>query len=99
MCICVWTHGNLLDEGKCSQEDLREATDIVDILKLFFSKEFVGQIVAETNSMLNTSYLIMCLVSVCLFFVGKMKGIAFIKDPDGYWIEILSPVGMRKLLE
>jgi len=20
---------------------------------------------------------------------GKMKGIAFIKDPDGYWIEIL----------
>lgn len=22
---------------------------------------------------------------------GKMKGIAFIKDPDGYWIEILSP--------
>lgn len=30
---------------------------------------------------------------------GKMKGIAFIKDPDGYWIEILSPVGMRKLLQ
>lgn len=25
---------------------------------------------------------------------GKMKGIAFIKDPDGYWIEILSPTGM-----
>ncbi|MEP7311941.1 MAG: lactoylglutathione lyase [Pseudomonadota bacterium] len=22
---------------------------------------------------------------------GKMKGLAFIKDPDGYWIEILSP--------
>lgn len=22
------------------------------------------------------------------FIVGKMKGIAFIKDPDGYWIEI-----------
>ncbi|XP_043282323.1 lactoylglutathione lyase [Venturia canescens] len=22
---------------------------------------------------------------------GKMKGIAFIKDPDGYWIEIFSP--------
>jgi lactoylglutathione lyase len=21
---------------------------------------------------------------------GKMKGIAFIKDPDGYWIEIFS---------
>ncbi|XP_069688010.1 lactoylglutathione lyase [Periplaneta americana] len=29
---------------------------------------------------------------------GKMKGIAFIKDPDGYWIEILSPDGMAKLL-
>jgi len=25
---------------------------------------------------------------------GKMKGIAFITDPDGYWIEILSPGGM-----
>lgn len=21
---------------------------------------------------------------------GKMKGIAFIKDPDGYWIEIFN---------
>ena len=29
---------------------------------------------------------------------GKMKGIAFIKDPDGYWIEILSPDGMAALL-
>ena len=29
---------------------------------------------------------------------GKMKGIAFIKDPDGYWIEILSPTGMVQLL-
>jgi len=28
-----------------------------------------------------------------------MKGIAFIKDPDGYWIEILSATGMRKLLQ
>lgn len=28
---------------------------------------------------------------------GKMKGIAFIKDPDGYWIEILSPNGMVAL--
>lgn len=25
---------------------------------------------------------------------GNMKGIAFITDPDGYWIEILSPTGM-----
>lgn len=22
---------------------------------------------------------------------GKMKGLAFIKDPDNYWIEILNP--------
>jgi lactoylglutathione lyase len=29
---------------------------------------------------------------------GKMKGIAFIKDPDGYWIEILSPGGMAGML-
>lgn len=25
---------------------------------------------------------------------GTMKGLAFIKDPDGYWIEILSPNNM-----
>lgn len=30
---------------------------------------------------------------------GKMKGVAFIKDPDGYWIEILSPNGMNRLLK
>lgn len=23
-----------------------------------------------------------------MILAGKMKGIAFIKDPDGYWIEI-----------
>lgn len=28
---------------------------------------------------------------------GKMKGIAFIKDPDGYWIEILSGPSMARL--
>jgi lactoylglutathione lyase len=22
---------------------------------------------------------------------GRMKGLAFVKDPDGYWIEILNP--------
>ncbi len=26
---------------------------------------------------------------------GRMKGLAFIKDPDGYWVEILSPGNMR----
>ena len=25
---------------------------------------------------------------------GSMKGLAFIKDPDGYWIEIFSPSGL-----
>jgi lactoylglutathione lyase len=29
---------------------------------------------------------------------GNMKGLAFIKDPDGYWIEILSVNGMDQLL-
>ncbi|XP_076463934.1 lactoylglutathione lyase-like [Babylonia areolata] len=27
---------------------------------------------------------------------GKMKGLAFIQDPDGYWIEILNPLNMAK---
>lgn len=30
---------------------------------------------------------------------GKMKGIAFIADPDGYWIEILSPARMADFLD
>jgi lactoylglutathione lyase len=29
---------------------------------------------------------------------GKMKGIAFIKDPDGYWIEILSPQSLKAIV-
>lgn len=28
---------------------------------------------------------------------GKMKGLAFIKDPDGYWIEIFDLKGMEQL--
>lgn len=28
---------------------------------------------------------------------GKMKGLAFIKDPDGYWIEILNPINMSSI--
>ena len=30
---------------------------------------------------------------------GKMKGIAFIKDPDGYWIEIFTPHRLPALLQ
>ena len=29
---------------------------------------------------------------------GSMKGLAFIKDPDGYWIEIVSGANLRDLL-
>ena len=29
---------------------------------------------------------------------GKMKGIAFIQDPDGYWIEILSGRSLRAIV-
>lgn len=29
---------------------------------------------------------------------GAMKGLAFIRDPDGYWIEILSPAGLSALV-
>jgi len=29
---------------------------------------------------------------------GSMKGLAFIKDPDGYWIEVLSSHGLRDLI-
>jgi lactoylglutathione lyase len=30
---------------------------------------------------------------------GAMKGLAFIKDPDGYWIEVLSGSGLRSLID
>ncbi|XP_028296436.1 lactoylglutathione lyase-like isoform X2 [Gouania willdenowi] len=29
---------------------------------------------------------------------GKMKDLAFIQDPDGYWIEILSPTNMVSIM-
>jgi len=29
---------------------------------------------------------------------GSMKGLAFIRDPDGYWIEILSARGLAELI-
>jgi len=29
---------------------------------------------------------------------GSMKGLAFIKDPDGYWIEILSAKGITEII-
>ena len=28
---------------------------------------------------------------------GKMKNVAFIKDPDGYWIEIVEPGRLKNL--
>jgi len=28
---------------------------------------------------------------------GKMKDVAFIKDPDGYWIEIIEPARLKAL--
>lgn len=30
-------------------------------------------------------------------FVGKMKGIAFVQDPDGYWIELLNGENLLKI--
>ena len=29
---------------------------------------------------------------------GTMRGLAFVRDPDGYWIEILSARGLRDLI-
>jgi len=30
---------------------------------------------------------------------GRMRGLAFIKDPDGYWIEIIQPTPLHPLTE
>ena len=32
-----------------------------------------------------------------IILLGKMKGIAFVKDPDGYWIEILNGENLVKV--
>lgn len=29
---------------------------------------------------------------------GSMKGLAFVKDPDGYWIEILAPSSLKAII-
>ena len=29
---------------------------------------------------------------------GAMKGLAFVQDPDGYWIEVLSPQALRDII-
>jgi len=29
---------------------------------------------------------------------GNMKGLAFIKDPDGYWIEILAARSLAEMI-
>ena len=29
---------------------------------------------------------------------GSMKGIAFIKDPDGYWVEVFSPMDLTNVI-
>lgn len=36
-------------------------------------------------------------IYVDIFLLGKMKGIAFITDPDGYWIEILNGQAVNQL--
>lgn len=40
-----------------------------------------------------------CMDMMIHFVVGKLKGIAFITDPDGYWIEILNGPAVNKLID
>ncbi|GMP88828.1 hypothetical protein CsSME_00040666 [Camellia sinensis var. sinensis] len=37
---------------------------------------------------MNSCVIIIDVKKHAMLLAGKMKGIAFIKDPDGYWIEI-----------
>ena len=38
-----------------------------------------------------------CQPSYISFVIGKLKGIAFISDPDGYWIEILNGQAINQI--
>ena len=33
-----------------------------------------------------------------MFNDGSMKGIAFVKDPDDYWVEIFAPVDLKNVI-
>ena len=55
-----------------------------------FEQLGVPFIKTPTGGDLRLLYWTANIVCVCVC-AGKMKGIAFITDPDGYWIEILSP--------
>lgn len=45
---------------------------------------------------IDLNNLLIC--STVFHFSGKMKGLAFIQDPDGYWIEILNAKNMLKIV-
>jgi hypothetical protein len=53
------------------------------VIKMFFMMPPTSR-VAESSYNLTFGHYFFFL------FIGKMKGIAFIKDPDGYWIEIFN---------
>ena len=49
-------------------------------------------LLVDITAYLNTCTCAKCHYRIfCSLCAGKMKGLAFIKDPDGYWIEILNP--------
>lgn len=64
---------------------------------LVFSLSLLHMSESEVE-LLSTQYLqFIFTLSFSVMFspaAGKMKGLAFIQDPDGYWIEILSPNNM-----
>lgn len=56
----------------------------------FVKKPDDGEIKVYTNRVTHT-HAGDAFFRTLFFSSGKLKGLAFIQDPDGYWIEILSP--------
>ena len=65
----------------------------------FVKKPNEGKLLLTSSEPLQLSkntYCPECNINV--ISAGKMKGIAFIKDPDGYWIEIFDTKSVTKLI-
>ena len=57
----------------------------------------ITQLVGHMHHCVSLDGLLSLSMSLPHCIIGKMKGLAFITDPDGYWIEILNAGNMAEI--
>lgn len=76
--------------------------EVPDVEKACKRFEKLGvKFVKKPNDGTSCCFQVKCIVvnvNCYMFSTGKMKGLAFIKDPDGYWIEILNSDNLSQML-